>query len=575
MDRITQSLLTKFSESYELEKLETSEQFEHFCNYSVISKHHKRTFSLYDIHTGNGGDSAIDGCAFIVNGRLITSVDELNDLCESSGVLDCDIIIVQAKTSSNFDNKEVAGFFHGVSDFLSEKSTLEQNDDIKKAKEIWDTIIENSPYMLNRRPNLKVFYVTTGKWVGDKNISSVLNKQYENMQREAIFENISIEMLGANEIQKLYLESKNKLTTQISFHNRVTLPEMEALGVKEAFLGYVPFAEYIKLIQDDNETIHSIFDDNVRDFQGENEVNLRIKETLTEGNYELFCVLNNGVTVVANSITATGSKFTLRDYQVVNGCQTSNVLHQCRHFEGIENLSVPLKLIVTTNDEIKAKITLATNSQTEVKPEQLESLSSFQRRLELFYDSIPEPKLVHYERRAQQYHSDSRIKKTQIITIPVQIKAFASMFLHTPHSVSGYYGTIARNFKEKIFLQDHKLETYYASGLCHYRLDSLYRNGEIDKKYKKIRYQLMLLVRMLVMGEKLDYLNSNRIMRQSEKLINVLSNIESSKNVFKDALLIYKQSPLDKNKDRHKTETETQQLIYTYRSFVKNNKKSY
>ena len=40
----------------------------------------------------------------------------------------------------------------------------------------------------------------------------------------------------------------------------------------------LPFQEFLKLIQDENQTIHSIFDDNVRDFQGENIVNKKNKE---------------------------------------------------------------------------------------------------------------------------------------------------------------------------------------------------------------------------------------------------------------------------------------------------------
>ncbi|WP_446719262.1 AIPR family protein, partial [Herbaspirillum sp. C7C2] len=49
---------------------------------------------------------------------------------------------------------------------------------------------------------------------------------------------------------------------------------------------------------------------------------------------ELFCVLNNRVTIVATSLTPAGNHFTLRDYQIVNGCQTSNVLHGSQTIAG-------------------------------------------------------------------------------------------------------------------------------------------------------------------------------------------------------------------------------------------------
>ena len=64
-------------------------------------------------------------------------------------------------------------------------------------------------------------------------------------------------------------------------------------------------------------------------------------------------MLNNGVTIVASSISPTGDQFTLTDYQIVNGCQTSNVLFNNKDGQFINNVFVPIKLIATTDDEVK------------------------------------------------------------------------------------------------------------------------------------------------------------------------------------------------------------------------------
>lgn len=287
----------------------------------------------------------------------------------------------------------------------------------------------------------------------------------------------------AVEIQRLYHETKNKLSTTITFQNRITLPDID--GVKEAYLGVVPFQEFIKLIQDENQTIHSIFDDNVRDFQGENAVNKKIKETLKNGKFDLFCVLNNGVTVVATSLIPAGNRFTLRDYQIVNGCQTSNILHECQKLLGVDSVNVPVKIIVTESDDIKTEITLATNSQTEVRTEQLESLSVFQKHLELYFHAEKGAIKLYYERRSQQYNSFPEVKRTQIISIPIQIKSFASMFLDSPHLVTGYYGTIVKKFKGQIFSNDHKFLPYYVSALCYYRIEQFFRSGELTPEFKR------------------------------------------------------------------------------------------
>ena len=51
---------------------------------------------------------------------------------------------------------------------------------------------------------------------------------------------------------------------------------------------------------------------------------------------------------------------------------------------------IPIRLIATTNEDLKNDITRATNNQTSIKKEQLEALSTFQRTLEEYYKTINE-----------------------------------------------------------------------------------------------------------------------------------------------------------------------------------------
>ena len=564
MDKITKSLLDTFIEQNELEKLHESVQFEHFSNFSITSKMYRGSFELDDIHTGSGGDCAIDGLCLVANGRIITDQDELRDVVETSGHLDADITFIQSKTSSSFDGSEIGTFIHGVKDFLADQPKLVQNTKIKKMKEVWETVISMSSYMVNRRPNCKMYYVCTGKWVDDQNLTAIIESGRQEVDDIGIFESISIEPIGASQIQKLYHETKNKISTTVNFQNRVTLPDIE--GVSEAYLGVMPFGEYIKLIQDENQTIHSIFDDNVRDFQGNNTVNKKIKTTLTDGRFDLFCVLNNGVTLVASSITPAGNRFTIRDYQVVNGCQTSHILHECQNIEGINNVFVPVKIVVTENEDIKTGITLATNSQTEVKTEQLEALNIFQRRLEQYYNAERSGIPLYYERRSQQYNSNPGVKRTQIISIPIQIKSFASVFLNSPHLVSGYYGTIVKRFKNMIFGEEHKYSPYYVSALCYYRIEQFFRSGELDAELKKARFQLMMLVRMLAIGEHLPRFNSREIDRKSEEFKNILLDEDNCLDLYNKAIYIFKQSSIDTEKRQYKSESDTDLLLDAYRA---------
>lgn len=566
MDKITRSLLDTFSKQHELERLSESAQFENFCNFSVVSKLFRGSFELDDVHTGKGGDCGIDGIALVVNGRIILDEDELSDVVESTSHLDADLTFIQTKTSSSFDGSSIGSFIHGVKDFLSDNPKLTQNDKIKKAKKVWEAVISMSSYMVNRRPTCKLFYVCTGKWQGDQNLMAVKELGEEEIDNIGIFEDVVIETFGASEIQKLFHETKNKLSSTVNFQSRITLPDIE--GVSESYLGILPFSEYLKLIQDENETIYSIFDDNVRDFQGNNIVNKKIKSTLENQRFDLFSVLNNGVTIVASALTPAANRFTIRDYQVVNGCQTSHVLHECQKIEGIENVFVPIKIIVTENDDIKSSITLATNSQTEVRTEQLEALNIFQKKLELYYSAESKSFPLYYERRAQQYNSDVGIKKTQIISIPIQIKSFASMFLDSPHLVSGYYGTIVRRFSGKIFNEEHKYSPYYVSALAYYRIEQFFRSGDLKSSYKKSRFHMLYIVRLLAIGDKLPPFNSNKIDADCENFKQILIDERKALNIFLDAQDIFESSGLDLDKKQYKSESETEMLLAAYRERV-------
>lgn len=567
MDKITKSLVTTFVQQFELKRLDDSVQFEYFSNFCITTKMYRGSFELPDIHTGSGGDSAIDGLCLIVNGRIITDEEELRDVVENTGHLDADIIFIQSKTSSSFDGSEIGTFIHGVKDFLADVPKLVQNAKIKKMKGIWEALISMSSYMVNRRPNCKLFYVCTGKWLNDQNLRAIIDSGSQEIDNIGIFEDVAVEPFGASEIQRMYHETKNKLTVTVNFQSRITLPDIE--GITEAYLGVIPFKEYLKLIQDDNETIHSIFDDNVRDFQGNNPVNKKIKNTLEQGTYDLFCVLNNGVTVVASSLTPAGNRFTIRDYQVVNGCQTSNVLHECQHLEGIDSVFVPIKIVVTDDDDIKTNITVATNSQTEVKTEQLEALNAFQRKLELYYNAEKSSIPLYYERRSQQYNSNAGIKRTQVISIPIQIKSFASVFLNSPHLVSGYYGTIVKRFSGKIFAEQHNYLPYYVSSLCYYRIEQFFRSGDLDAGFKKARFHIMLLVRLLAMGENLNPFNSRKMDSACDGFKEKLLNEAVALQLFSTAVEIFDNSTIDKNKSQYKAETDTELLIQAYRAHNK------
>ena len=202
-------------------------------------------------------------------------------------------------------------------------------------------------------------------------------------------------------------------------------------GVTQAYLGFISALDFISIIRDeDGDIIHSIFYDNVRDWQGDNAVNSEIGGTLTSDHKSRFALMNNGVTVIARNLQLTGNKFHIEDFQIVNGCQTSHVLfNQREHVDG--TVMIPIRLISTQDEGVVESIIRATNRQTEVRAEQFFAVTEFAKQLEAFFQTFGNGRKLFYERRSRQYDRLD-IERTRIVTPRNMIRAFASMFLNEP-----------------------------------------------------------------------------------------------------------------------------------------------
>ena len=572
MDRITKQLVSDFLNSQEIESKSPDKDFELFANYCVLSKEYNRTFDVRSVTIGASDDTGLDGVGILVNGYLVDDVDEVEDLLYQNGYLEVMYVFVQAKTSPSFDSKEINSFCFGVKDFFSENHGLRRNEDIAKFAEISNFIL-NRAAEFKENPRCKMYYVSTGIWKDDTNHLAIIQNVKNDLESYNIFNKIDFFPIGATEISKLYRQTKNPNVAEFNLNDKVTLPEIK--GIIEAYYGIIPFAEFKKILIDKGDSIRSIFDDNVRDFQGiDNPVNKKINSTLEEGNIDQFVVLNNGVTVVSSFLKTSGNKFVISDFQIVNGCQKSNVLYQHRNNQNINDLYVPFRLIITEDDIVKSQITLATNSQTAIKTEQLAVLSEFQRNLELYYASIEGDGKLYYERRAKQYSNDNTVVKNRIITVANQIKAFSAMFIQNPHLVTSFFGSIAKKLssgESAIFKGDHSYSAYYLSGLAFYKLDSLFRTETLGKKYRKIKFHLLMLFRLLAEEENVPHLNNHKKMEKyCEPIIQKLLDNQQCSDIFKKATDIVDRSEMDLSDKQHfKQAVMVETLLNKYKDLYK------
>ncbi len=302
----------------------------------------------------------------LVNGTLVSDKDEVDDLAAANKYLEVDLIFCQAKSGGNFNGSEISNFFFGVKDFFSTKPAFPKNPEVAEKEALVKEIYKKSSLFKRGNPTIRMYYATTGKWQDDTKLVARIENEKETLLELNIFKEVHFTPVDVRALQRLYASAKNRLSKSIVFSSKVTLPTLP--GIQESYLGYLPAEEYIKLITDDaGNIVRGLFYDNVRDFQGNNPVNYEMDETLKSPVQQFFVLMNNGVTIVADSISKTGDTFTIEDYQIVNGCQTSHVL-----FNNSANLKspvhIPVKLIVSQDGEVKNRIIKATNRQTPVKP---------------------------------------------------------------------------------------------------------------------------------------------------------------------------------------------------------------
>lgn len=520
MDRITSSLLDAFKNAQLLLSLDTPTAFEHFANYCVILSEYSDEVNLFDVWMGAESDTGLDGIAIIVNGVLVTSCEEVDDLAETNGYIEATFILVQAKTGRKFDTAEFGNFAFGVKDFFSEKPQLRRNEHVAGAATVADHIFRKASHMTKGRPNCKPFYVTCGKWEDDATFTVRMNDLKAELERMNLFDAVSVVPVDADRLQRMYNDTQNKVSTEISFQSRLALPDMD--GVSEAYLGVLPITEYIRLIVDDAGNIRrNLFYDNVRDYQGDNEVNREISQTLVGPHQNHFAILNNGVTIVAKKVRTIGNRMTIEDYQIANGCQTSHVLYNNREKLNA-NTQIPVRVIAAEDEDVTNAVIKATNRQTPVSNDDLLSLSDFQKKLEAYYAAIDMPGRLYYERRSRQYNGMAGIEKIRIVPISLQIRCIASMFLDEPHRASRYYSTLLKQIGNRIFRSTHDPLPYYLSALANHRVEGFFRNRSLDAKYRTIKYHMLMGLRYHLGEGHLPEMSSNRIRSYCEGIVGVL-----------------------------------------------------
>lgn len=538
MDIISTTYFKKFLREQNIIGGQSSSNFEKFINYIVLEPKNITNFDLASVCVGNGDDAGIDGLAIAINNRFVNNMSELKSYIELGMEFSVEFYFIQAKTSSSFECKEIRTFGEGVVDSFRQEDELKKNMNsvMKEKYNMIREIIENYEYTKERKCYL--YYVTLGKYVEDSNLLSTKTRIIEDIERQGLFKrsDINIQIEDNDYIRKQYESTKMQNSATFKLNSKLDIPYIK--GVEKSYFAIMPIKEYLNIVMDDDKKIRrGIFELNVRDFGGieENRVNQDIEETILSKNKSSFGLLNNGITIVGKSLSEGQGKYTIKNFYIVNGCQTTNVLYENRDRID-DDMWISVKIVITQENDIIKEIVKATNNQTEVQEIQLLSMDEYQEKLESYYNSFIEYKQLYYERRDGQYRGNPKISPIEIVSPDKQMKSFAAIFLKAPQTSSRFIGKLQDEISKRIFVKEHKPIMYYSAALLNYYVEDYLRNNKIDNAYGKFQYHLELAISQLVWKEKKQpQFNSEAMEEYCILLIKSISNKDEFEKLINQA----------------------------------------
>lgn len=537
LNRILQGIVSDFKKKYSLSG-DDSKIFEHLANYITVTKYHPEAFcdagDFESLIVDQSGLFGIDGIAFIVNGNLITSIDDI-DVYAKSKYLDIQILITQAKTEEKCESGDLLKTISAAKSFLTDHALLtETNAELENAYAIYAKLFKYAKYFNATSPQCFINFVTAARTWDKPLIASITGAaEQEIASLVPEIKSAKVTVYGSSYVTDTYSELENSIDVKINFKNYLSFDKIG--DVEQSYLGYLPGDEYLKIIVDGHGEIRTrVFYENVRDYQGEkNPVNQEIQHTLkTESLCDKFVLLNNGITIVTKHFKSLGSNmFELREFQVVNGCQTSHEIYNARSTAA--NILVPVKIIHTTDSDVISMIVKSTNRQTPVPTEAFVALEKYHKHLQMLFEEYSQemPLAVFYERRSGELAFRKNSNNCyEVATLHSIIRSITSVYFQEAYIVyNNNPANILKNRCTKLFQDDQPHEIYYLSyylfaNFLHLSAQKIFTNYEY-----KFRFYVIMAARCFLANKAIcGMLNSREIRTEAKQIISLCKSNPSA-----------------------------------------------
>lgn len=448
----------------------------------------------------------VHGAFFLLNDQILSEKQDIDDILQKDqkGLLELYFV--------TFDKRE---------SLIPQLEIFFRDLELLGNRENWINI---AAYAMSQKvalkwkdnPKLRMVYY------GDD--SSDTHVQFEDSLKRC-FSDIDIIRIDRKRLLDIINSNENSYQAAMVWKPEFLIPGgNEKLG--SAHIACMSADELVKLLTTSDGLLRrNMFDDNVRDWQGNSAVNQEILATLRTYP-ERFVLFNNGITIVCKRVQLDKSgKYVLENPQIVNGCQTCNVIYRAyREGVNLEGVQVIAK-IVGSDEEVTQGIVRGANRQNIVYEEAFETIKEFHKNLERYFENnqVVGYEKIYYERRARQYANNVQIKPQQKISFRGLIQSMVALFLNHVEDSHKHEYTLLKSYKDDLFIDKHSCQPYYLAAFLYLNVDVLFRRKKLPKELSSYKMHIVLLIKEMKGGPSPD-LMSNDIDPYCERLLEILQD---------------------------------------------------
>ncbi|WP_188051720.1 AIPR family protein [Flavobacterium sp. GP15] len=546
MHIILKKYVEQLSDSFEIKEKE-DKLFEIFCNYCVVSKSFLGRFNPINVTTSED-DASLDGIAIIIDNELILTADDATEIFSTHKTnFETKIIITQVKSGEKFEKEEIANFNLGIVDFFSLDPKLPNGEINKESLEIFNVILNNLKKVKNKLPDVEIYYCTSGNYDETKELKASFEIIQRSLIETELFFNVKVEPLDRKELGKIWNSINQNNEAKLKVIEYFGMPPMP--NIKQSYVTLVNAKEFVDKVLIDEATgliKHEVFEENIRAFLGNTPVNTKISKTLQDiENKDLFSVLNNGITIITPELTLTpnSKEIDLVNYQIINGCQTSNTLYENYNFLD-DKINVVVKCVETSDENNITNIISATNSQTNISDEAFFSLKEKTKFVQKYFEiensknSIENH--IYFERRENEFKIKD-YQQSRIFDIKLLCRSYNAMFLNQPYNSARYVSKIFEIQSDNLFKDNDQESLYFASALCLYKLNNLINSKKFNaNKYSYLKWHILSIYKHIANGKLEDIKpNSTKATKYATNIIDTLiSDKKNYEKIFQECFKI-------------------------------------